>query len=380
MKQLWVFCESGSVWARETIERLVGLESPTSDKAAVDQCVAEGARLLEDAGARVHAFEMAHAGNAVLGEFGDDRHARRVLVLGHLDTVWPVGQLARMPLRVEGVRLHGPGTFDMKGGVAVGLLAVRALCATRPGRMPRIAMLLTGDEESGSHASRALIEEQASKSDAVLVLEPPLPGGRLKTSRKGCGEFELRVRGVPAHAGIEPEKGASAILELAAQVLAIEHLEDREKGTTANVGLIAGGIRSNVVPGEAHAAVDVRAATAAEAERLSLALRALRPTRPRTSLEVVGGFDRPPLERTDGVAALYALAREAGADFGFEVGEGSTGGASDGNITAALGVPTLDGLGAEGDGAHAEHEHVRLDRLGARAALVAALLARCGER
>lgn len=360
------------------LDALARLESPSPDKKAVDACARAAAALLQDLGGVATILARETAGNCVLAEFGDA--GKRVLLLGHLDTVWPLGQLDRMPLRVQAGRLHGPGVFDMKAGVVIGLEAIRALRAVAPRRLPRIAVLLTGDEETGSAASRPLIEEQALQSDAVLVLEPALPGGALKTSRKGCGEFELTVRGVAAHAGIEPEKGASAILELAGQLLAIDRLQDRARGTTVSPGLVSGGTRANVVPDEARAIIDARAVTRAEATRLETALRALFPTNPRTSLHWRGGFDWPPFERTEDVARLFRHAEAVAQELGFGLGEGATGGGSDGNFTAARGVPTLDGLGAEGDGAHAAHEHVLIDRLAPRAALVAGLIARIGGR
>jgi glutamate carboxypeptidase len=236
-------------------------------------------------------------------------------------------------------------------------------------------MLWTTDEEVGSGTSRAAIEEEALRSEAVLVLEPSLPGGAAKTSRKGCGSFEVTVRGVSAHAGIEPEKGASAIEELARQILRINALQDLSRGITVNVVQTSGGTRGNVIPDEAHAIVDVRAPTKAAADEIERALAALSPVDPRTSLTARGGFDRPPLERTPAVARLYDRARQLARELGLELAEGATGGGSDGNFTAALGLPTLDGLGAIGDGAHAVHEHVVVDALPDRAALVAALIA-----
>lgn len=377
MKQLLAFCESRRPAILAQIEALARLESPSGNKAAVDACARAAAALLSEAGGQVTVIERTAAGNCVLAVFGES--GRRILLLGHVDTVWPVGQLAQMPLRVENGRLHGPGVFDMKAGVVIGVEAVRALAAVAPQCLPRVAVLLTGDEETGSAASREIVEREARRSDAVLVLEPALPGGALKTARKGCGEFELIVRGVAAHAGIEPENGASAVLELAEQLMAIDHLQDAHRGTTINAGVIAGGTRPNVVPGEARAVIDARAWTQAEAVRLERDLRALRPRRAGTSLHWSGGFDRPPLERTPAVAALFQDARTiAVQQLGFELTEGATGGGSDGNFTAALGVPTLDGLGAEGDGAHAAHEHVVVDRLAPRAALLAGLIGRIG--
>jgi glutamate carboxypeptidase len=298
------------------------------------------------------------------------------MLLGHFDTVWPIGQLERMPLRRHDGRLYGPGIFDMKAGIAIAMLAVRALLETGAALRHRVVMLWTTDEEIGSGTSRAAIEDEARRSSAVLVLEPSLPGGAVKTSRKGCGQFEVSVRGVAAHAGIEPEKGASAVEELAHQILAINAMQDLARGLSVNVVTITGGLRTNVIPEAARAVVDARVRTAADAADLERRLQALEPRNPRTAIQVAGGFDRPPLERNAGVARLYDQARAVARELGQELSEGGTGGGSDGNFTAALGVPTLDGLGAVGDGAHALHEHVEIAALTGRAALVAGLIER----
>jgi glutamate carboxypeptidase len=298
-----------------------------------------------------------------------------VLLLGHFDTVWEVGQVDRMPFRRDGDRLFGPGIFDMKAGIALGMVAARAVldvAAARP--RSRIVMLWTADEETGSKTSRALVETEAARSDAVLVLEPALPGGALKTSRKGCGEYNLVVHGVAAHAGVDPDKGVSAIRELARQILAVETLQDPERGVSVNVGVIDGGSRPNVVAARACARIDVRASSKSDAARVDAALRALTPHLRGAHLELTGGFERPPMERTPGVARLFDLAAAAGAELGVPVKEGSTGGGSDGNFCAALGIPTLDGLGAVGDGAHAPSEHVIISALVPRAALVATIV------
>ena len=298
------------------------------------------------------------------------------MLLGHFDTVWNVGQLERMPLRRDGDRLYGPGVFDMKAGIALGMLATRALLECAPPQGTRIVMLWTTDEETGSATSRALLETEAAQSEAVLVLEPALPGGALKTRRKGCGEYDLVVHGVAAHAGVDPGKGVSAIGELARQILAIETLQDLERGVSVNVGVVSGGTRTNVVAEQARARIDARAPTGADADRIDAAMRGLTPHLKGTRLEVTGGFGRPPMERTPGVARLFELASGAGRDLDLEITEGSTGGGSDGNFCAALGIPTLDGLGAVGDGAHALHEHVIIPELVPRAALLATLLAK----
>jgi glutamate carboxypeptidase len=378
MKQLLAFCESRAVAMRDELAALARLESPSGDRAAIARLAAALAGRLGELGGQAEVFDAPGSVPCLRARFGSERGERPVLLLGHLDTVWPVGEIETMPVRLEGRRFHGPGVFDMKGGLVLALEAIRALGAAGPSGMPPVSVLFTGDEEVGSRASRGLIEETARSSAAVLVLEPALPGGAVKTSRKGCGEYELTVRGVAAHAGIEPEKGSSAILELAEQLLAVERLQDAAKGTTLSAGVISGGTRPNVVPAAARATIDARASSLEESRRVDAALRGLHPRRARTLLEWTGGFDRPPFERTEAVARLFAIARGIAAELGFELGEGATGGGSDGNFTAALGVPTLDGLGAEGDGAHAAHEHVLVDRLAPRAALLAGLLARIG--
>jgi glutamate carboxypeptidase len=371
------FCRARRDWLLETIEALVRLESPTFDKAAVDRCGAALSARLAAIGGRVTTLPREDRGNHLRVEFGGGES--QVLVLGHFDTVWPVGQLDRMPLTRKNGRLYGPGVFDMKAGIAIGMLAARALLEDdgNIGALShRIVMLWTTDEEIGSQTSRQAIEQEARRSRAVLVLEPSLPGGALKTARKGCGGYELVVRGVPAHAGIEPHKGASAVQEVAHQILRINAMQDLSRGILVNVVKVTAGLRSNVIPDEARAHVDVRAPSAAAAAEVDAALRALTPVDSRTTVEASGAFDRPPLERTEAVVGLYRRAREIARELGHDLQEGETGGGSDGNFTAAIGVPTLDGLGAVGDGAHALHEHVEIDALPDRAALIAGLIQR----
>jgi len=366
------FCEAHLDRTVQTIETLVRLESPSTDKAAVDRCGAALSAMLREAGAPIEQLRQGERGDhirAVVDGAGDP-----VLVLGHFDTVWPVGTLERMPLRRDGDRLFGPGTFDMKAGIAIALTALNALRETRTPH-PRIVMLWTTDEEIGSTTSRAAIEENARTCRAVYVLEPALPGGALKTARKGCGEFEVVVQGVSAHAGLDPGKGASAIHELAAQIGAIQRLQDLPNGISVNVGVVSGGTRPNVVAETARAVVDARAPTREAAQGIESAMRSLQPLNPRTRLTVSGGFERPPMERTPASRELFARARAVASILGRDLGEGSAGGGSDGNLTAAVGVPTLDGLGALGDGAHAAHEHVEISSLPWRAALLAGLLA-----
>jgi glutamate carboxypeptidase len=376
--ELLACCQRHRDWIVSTIEDLVRLESPSDDKAALDRCASWIQAKLDALGWQTTRLAQAHAGDHLRAEIGSGDG--QILLLGHYDTVWPVGQLERMPLRREAGRLHGPGVFDMKAGLATAWLAVRALAESGVPTPVRIVMLITSDEEVGSATSRAAIEAEAANSRAVLVLEPSLPGGAVKTSRKGVGEYRIEATGIAAHAGIEPHKGASAILELARSVLAVTALQDAARGLTINVGRIEGGTRSNVVAAHAVAEVDVRVQTAADAERVAHVMASLEARTPGVTLRVTGGINRPPLERTAGVLDLFHQAREVAEALGLQLGEGATGGASDGNFTAALGVPTLDGLGPEGAGAHALDEHVLLEPLPQRAALVAGVLLRLGAR
>lgn len=303
------------------------------------------------------------------------REERALLLLGHTDTVHPRGTLAVRPWREDGGEIFAPGIFDMKASCAVALKALRAcsvlgLKARRP-----VALLLTCDEESGSFSGRALVEREARHAECVLVLEPPATGGRAKTARKGTGLFTLSVEGRAAHAGLEPEKGVSAVLELARQVERVCALTRPELGTTINVGTIAGGTHANVVAAEARAEVDVRFNTTDEARRVEAAMHELQPFDERAALKITGGINRPPLERTAAVGKLYESARRVAAMLDFELGEASVGGASDGNFAAACGATVLDGLGIDGDGAHAAHEHIRADAVALRGALLAALVA-----
>jgi glutamate carboxypeptidase len=392
---LLTFCRRQAEWLRETIDVLVRLESPSEDKTAVDRCGGELERRLRAIGASVERLRQETRGDHLRARWPDveqgqggrptgqgRRHkgeeeadARQILLLGHFDTVWPIGSLERMPVREVDGRLHGPGVFDMKAGIAIALLAMRALAALDLAEGVQVVMLWTTDEEIGSGTSRAVIEDEARRSRAVLVLEPSLPGGAVKTSRKGVGEFEIIVHGVSAHAGLDPGKGASAIHDLARQILALEALQDTGRGVTINVGTIHGGSRPNVVADHAAALVDVRVETMADAARLESAIRALRPANPAVRLEITGGVNRPPLERSSDVVRLYQQAAAVAAALGRGLPEGAAGGGSDGNFTAALGVPTLDGLGPQGDGAHALHEHVLVEDLTWRAAFLAGLIA-----
>lgn len=371
---LFAYCSANRNWLLDFIEALVAIESPSDDPQAVNRCGAELAARLSSIGGAVTRIPSATAGDHLRASFGQG--LRQILMLGHFDTVWPIGQLKTMAMKRENGRLYGPGVFDMKAGIGLATLATRAVMENGGLGNCRVVMLWTTDEEIGSDTSRALIEDEARRSEAVMVFEPSLPGGALKTSRKGVGQFEMTVRGVSAHAGLDPGKGISAVRELARQIIAIDDLQDPASGVTVTVGVVSGGTRANVVPAEAHATIDARAVTRADADRVERAMKALSPQIAGAQLTVTGGFDRPPLERSEGVVKLFEAAREVAAGFGLTLDEGSAGGGSDGNFTAALGVPTLDGFGAVGDGAHAIHEHVEIDALVPRAAVIAGLLAR----
>ncbi|WP_376789189.1 M20 family metallopeptidase [Thermoflexus sp.] len=351
-------------------------ESPTTEKGAVDRLGEFVADRLRDLGARVERIPQETVGDHWIATWGDPESSTQILTLCHLDTVWPLGTLARMPIREENGRLYGPGVFDMKGGIAILLGALQGLQALAVCPPHRIRMLFTSDEETGSETSRPLIEEEARRSHLVLCLEPALPDGSLKTFRKGVGDFVVAAYGRSAHAGADPQRGVNAIEELAYQIMRLRGLADPRRGTTVTVGVIRGGTRPNVVPEYAEMVVDVRVATRAEMDRIEKAFRNLRPVLDGARLEVRGGFNRPPMERNALMVTTFERARAIAAALGLALTEGGTGGGSDANFTAALGIPTLDGLGAIGNGAHALDEHVHIDSLPQRAALVAALLAR----
>ncbi|MCL4426254.1 MAG: M20 family metallopeptidase [Firmicutes bacterium] len=299
----------------------------------------------------------------------------QVLLLAHMDTVWEVGEIAKRPFRAEGNRAFGPGAYDMKGGIVQIVFAFQALRELGLRTRRRIVALFNTDEEIGSPGSRPFIEAEARRSDYVLVLEPSVPpAGVLKTSRKGVGRFDLRITGRAAHAGSDHEKGISAIQELAHQILRLHSLTDYSRGTTVNVGVIKGGTRSNVVAAEAEAGIDLRVVTREEGERVVKEILSLKPHAPGLTLLVAGGLNRPPMERSAGTVALFQRALALGKKLGLEVQEASSGGGSDGNFTADLGVPTLDGLGPVGDGAHAEDEYLLVDQLPKRTTLLLKLL------
>ncbi len=364
----------------ELLGRLVRLESPSDDRLGLDRFAAELAALFGDLGPiETHDPGDAHRGRHLrLTVDGTTDQSAHAVALCHYDTVWSTGTLERIPFSVdaEGVA-RGPGCFDMKGGIVVLWYALQALRARGLGPKRRLQVLFTSDEEIGSPTSRDLIEQTASGAALAYVIESPLPGGTLKTARKGTGDYFVRIRGRAAHAGVEPQKGISATHELAHQIIALHALNDYASGTTVNVGVVHGGTRPNVVAAEAEAHVDVRVQTLAEAKRIDLAIRSLKPVLADAVLHIDGGLNRPPMERSPAIAALFDKARQIAMGMDVDLQEGSTGGGSDGNFTAALGVPTLDGLGPEGDGAHAAHEHVRTESFPRRAALLAGLLVDC---
>jgi glutamate carboxypeptidase len=359
----------------ELLGELVRRESPSRDKAALDVLGTLLAERLMDLGASVENVPNAVGGEHVLGRFPRNSDLRPALVLGHFDTVWPRGTLERLPFRVdEDGRAFGPGVFDMKASLAIFLAVIKQLRKSWE-LLPRpIWVLLTSDEEIGSPTSRGLIEKLASQCAYALVLEPALADGGLKTSRKGVGRFRLEVEGKAAHAGVAPQDGRSAIVGLARQILKLETLQDLAAGTTINVGVIEGGTTPNVVPALASAEIDVRVASQAEESRIVSAFRSLASDMEGIRLTITGSFNRPPMERTPAVSALFEQALEIGRRLNLELTEGSSGGGSDGNFTAAMGVPTLDGLGARGGGAHADDEHVIVASLPERAELLFGLL------
>ncbi len=364
-----------------TLGRLVRVESPSTDKPALDRFARLLAAECRRAGAKVQLSRQKKAGDHVLATFFSSTRGRPILILGHYDTVYPLGTLARMPFRVRDARAWGPGTLDMKSGIVIALAAIQSLRAARIPPAGPVHCLFTSDEEIGSHHSRALIERLARRSRAVLVLEPAAgQGGKLKTARKGTGEIELTVRGKSAHAGLNPEEGINAIHELALQIERIRGFNDPASGATVNVGVVEGGTRSNVIPDSARALIDLRVVHVEDADPLERRFSSLQPILPGAQIEVRGGFSRPPMERTPQVAALFAAARRIGEMIGLQLEETAVGGGSDGNFTAALGVPTLDGLGGVGTGAHSPDEFVFVDSLAERAALLALLLASLPER
>jgi glutamate carboxypeptidase len=369
-------CSAYTRDAVQLLKQLCSMESPSHDKSAVDACGQIVTEQLRALGASVQSVPQESTGDQIVArwEGGATGHGQ-FLTLCHLDTVWPLGTLRLMPLREAAGKLYGPGAYDMKSGIVIVLMALRVL--KQAGVAPRlpVQMVFTSDEEVGSGTSRSLIEAEAGRSSLVLVMEPAMAGGQLKTFRKGVGEFKVVAYGRSAHAGVDHAKGLNAIEELAHQIVKLQKMTDHTQGTTVNVGLIKGGTAINVVPERAEMAVDFRVSKMSEAERVAALITGLQPSVPGARLEISGGLNRPPMERNARMRTTFEKVRHLGDRIGLKLEEGSTGGGSDGNFTAALGVPTLDGLGARGDGAHAVHEHIVIESLAERAALLATIFA-----
>ena len=359
----------------ECIQQLVEIESPSDNKPAADRLGAFLAEKFEALGGKTRFHKSANFGDHLQVDFAGRRGGNPVLLLGHFDTVYPLGTLANMPCRVAEGRLWGPGVLDMKSGIALMLTAIDVLHASHRNLPHPITVLLVSDEEVGSDSSRHITENLAKLSAAVLVLEPSYGlRGAVKTARKGVGEYTIKVTGQAAHSGLDFEKGASAIVELAKQITKISQMIDVKRGLTLNVGVVQSGTRVNVIPAEATAVLDVRIAKMKDATAIDRKLRALKPFNRKCRLEIEGGINRPPMERTAGVAALYQKASEIAKRAGWKLEEAAVGGGSDGNFTAGLGIPTLDGLGGVGEGAHATHESIVISELPRRAALVTGLI------
>jgi glutamate carboxypeptidase len=360
-------------WIQEVLQALVQQESPSEDRLAVNAAMALTEHWAREQGARSKRYKQREFGDLLELRFGSSRSQQKpILLLGHLDTVWPIGALQKMPWRKANGRYWGPGVLDMKAGVVMALTALSTLSEMK--LSCPVTLLLNSDEEVGSPISRPITEQLALESAAVFVLEPA-QGLAYKTARKGVGFYKVEVTGVGAHSGVDFERGHSAVLELAKLIQTISGFTNLNRKLTVNCGVIAGGTRSNVVASHAYAEVDVRIAKASDAAYVEKLFRALKVSNPHCKLTITGGINRPPMERKPETVALFKKARSLGAELGFTLDEASTGGGSDGNFTAALGVPTLDGMGAVGEGAHAPHESVVIEHLIPRTALLAAMIA-----
>ncbi len=371
-KELYHSVQKKDDGIRRRLRELVEQESPSEDASRVNGASQIVERWASQLGMHVKRHKQKEFGDVVEFRLGRSRDRKPVLLLGHLDTVWPTGTLQKMPWREADGRYWGAGVLDMKAGVVMALTALKSLQELRLERP--ITLLLNSDEEVGSPVSRGITEKLALESAVVFVLEPA-QGLAYKTARKGVGQYHVQVTGVGAHSGVDFEKGHSAVLELAKQVQTISNFTNLDRKLTVNCGVFAGGTRSNVVPSEAHAEIDVRIAKASDAAHVDRLFRRLKVSDPNCKLTITGGINRPPMERKQGTIALFKKARALAAELGFVLEEAATGGGSDGNFTAALGVPTLDGMGAVGEGAHAPHESVLIEHLVPRTALLAAMIA-----
>lgn len=369
----WLTARNAEMVAQ--LQEFVLHESPTHDKAACDALCALLADLFRNLGGKVKIHRQKKAGDHLQVEFAAATGSKPLLLLGHYDTVYAVGTLASMPWRESKGLVYGPGVFDMKGGIVQMMFAVRAL-KEMLGALPRpVTVLLVSDEEAGSETSRRITEKVASRCEAVLVCEPAGRGGALKTARKGVGNVTIRVSGVAAHAGLDFEKGQNAILELSHQVQAVSAMTTMDRGITLNAGIIRGGTRTNVVPSEAEAEFDLRIQNKLDGDVMLRKIRSLRAVNKKCKLQIEGEINRPPLERSPAVVALFRKAQNVAKELGFSVNEIAVGGGSDGNFTAGMGIPTLDGLGAVGDGAHSPRESIVAAEMPRRAALLAGLIA-----
>jgi len=362
----------------QTIREFVAIESPSDNKLAADRMGALLAVRFEALGGRAHVHRADQFADNVQIDFRGDFHGREkikpVLLLGHFDTVYPLGTLTTMPCHVAHGCLHGPGVLDMKSGIALMLYAIEALQTWHPGLPRPVTVFLVSDEEVGSHSSRQVTEALARESAAVLVLEPAGPRGAVKTARKGVGEYILNVKGIAAHAGLDPGKGHSAIVELARQITAVSKMNDLQRGLSVNPGVIRGGTRTNVIAAEATVELDVRIKKATQAAALDRTFRSLKPFDKHCKLSIEGGINRMPMERNAGVVALYRKAQTIAKQIDWKLEEAAVGGGSDGNFTAGMGIPTLDGMGGVGEGAHAVHEYIVISELPRRAALLAGMI------
>jgi glutamate carboxypeptidase len=360
------------------IREVVEIESPSHDVAgslAVVDLLETKAKSIVGVDSTERVFAAGFGDHLIIRAFGKGREdSPGVLLIGHTDTVHPRGSLAARPWREADGKVFAPGIFDMKANCVLLLEVLKSFSELQLLPVYPVTLLLTCDEEIGSDNGREIIEREARNAKACFVFEPSAPGGKAKTGRKGTGTFKLKTHGIASHAGLDPEKGASAILELARQIEKLSALTDRDKGTTVTVNTIRGGTVTNVIPAEAECEIDIRFASMAEAARIETELRSLTPSDERVTLELLGEVNRPPLERTEAVVALYQKAKTVAESLGFELGETQVGGASDGNFVGVLGIPVLDGLGIAGDGAHSVHEHILRDDIPFRGALLATLL------
>jgi len=358
----------------DMVHQMVEVESPSLDKPAVDRMAALIAQMARDAGGRVAVLAQEERGDHVIARWGDGGPG--FLLLSHIDTVFAVGALAERPWRVADGKAYGPGAFDTKAGAAITLAALKGLAHLGIHPQASVTVIFNSDEEIGTLTSRALIEQEAARARVVFVMEPAAAEGALKVWRKGTGWYTITALGRAAHAGGDHARGINAIEELAHQILRVQAMTDYKVGTTTSVDIVSGGTRTNVIPDRAQARVDIRVRTRDEGVRMDAALTALQPVLPGAQLLIEGGMNRPPMEENEVTRGPFRRAQEIAAELGMTLTSCGTGGASDGNFTAAMGVPTLDGLGAEGDGAHCEEEHIIISSLPRRAALMAALLSR----